>query len=84
MGEKHVKGADRSIRKLVKLMNQPSTGMLTVELRSLACVAGYVMKQMEDDEPIEEKEIAFLRSFARLVERLCEDQYKRELQAVRS
>jgi len=67
----------------VKLMDH-STAVQTVELRSLACVAGFVMKQMEDDEPIEEKEIAFLKSFARLVERLCKDQYKRELHAVRS
>ena len=83
MAEKHVKVADRSMRKLVKLMDQ-STGVLTVELRSLACVAGFVMKQMEDDEPIEEKEIAFLKSFAGLVERLCKDQYDREIKAVQS
>jgi hypothetical protein len=83
VGEKHAKAADRSIRKLAKLMDQ-SAGVLTVALRSLARVAGFVMKQMEDDEPIEEKEIAFLKSFARLVERVCADQYERELRAVRS
>ena len=83
VGKKHVTAADRSIRKLTKLMDQ-STEVLTVELRSLAGVAGFVMKQMEDDEPIEEKEIAFLKSFAGLVGRLCKDQYYRETEAVRS
>jgi hypothetical protein len=33
---------------------------------------------------IEEKEIAFLKSFAGLVERLCKNQYDRESQAVQS
>jgi hypothetical protein len=37
--------------------------VLTVELWSLARVAGFVVRQMEDDEPIERKEIAF--SFSR-------------------
>lgn len=83
VGDKHTRAAARSKRKLVNLMDQATT-VLTVELWSLASVVRFVVKQIEDDEPFDQEELRFLKSFAGLVERLCEDQYKRELQAVKS
>ena len=48
-------------------------------------VAGFVLKQTEEtDVELVDKEMEFLKSFARLVERLCKDQYNRESNAARS
>jgi hypothetical protein len=53
---------------------------------SVASVATYVIRQSEDlhDADLDDNEMAFLKSFARLVERLCRDQYGREIKAVQS
>jgi hypothetical protein len=83
VGDKHMRAAGRSKRMLVKLMDQ-TTNVLTVELWSLASVARYIVKQIEDDKPFDQEELGFLKSFAGLVERVCKDQYNRESQAVRS
>ena len=84
VGDKHTRTADRSLRKLVKLMDG-ATGLMTVEVWSLASVASLVLKQSDEfDGELEDKEISFMKSFTRLVERLCKDQYHRETQAVRS
>jgi hypothetical protein len=84
VGRKYAREADRSLRKLVKLMDG-SAGLMTVELRSLASVAAFVLKQTgEVGVELIDEEIEYLKSFARLVERLCKDQYDRELKAVRS
>jgi hypothetical protein len=75
---------DRSMRKLVKLMNGAS-GLMTVEVWSLASVAGFVMKQTEEvGIELVDEEMEFLKSFARLVEQICKDQYHREIKAGRS
>ena len=84
MGEKYLKAADRSMRKLVKLMDG-AAGLMTVEVWSPASVAGFVLKQTEEvGVELVNEEMEFLKSFARLVERLCKDQYNREIEAVRS
>jgi hypothetical protein len=58
---------------------------MTVELWSLASVAGFVLKQTEEvGVELVGEEMEFLKSFAQLVERLCKDQYSRELKAVQS
>ncbi len=75
--------AARSKRKLVKLMDQAAT-VLTVELWSLASVTQFIVKQIEDDEPFDQEELRFLKSFAALVGRLCKDQYSRERLAAQS
>jgi hypothetical protein len=84
VGEKYLKAADRSMRKLVKLMDG-AAGLMTVEVWSLASVAGFVLKQTEDvGVELVDEEMEFLKSFARLVERVCKDQYNRESSAVQS
>jgi hypothetical protein len=84
VGDKYMREAARPMRKLAKLMNG-TKGLVTVELWAIASVAGVVMKQTEETgvELIDE-EMEFLKSFAKLVERFCEDQYDRECKAVRS
>jgi hypothetical protein len=77
VGDKHMRAAGRARRKLVKLMDQ-TTDVLTVERWALASVAGLILKAIEDDEPYDQEELGFLKSFAGLVERLCKDQYGRE------
>lgn len=58
---------------------------LSVELWSLASVAGFMINLgTEPGAELQDDEIAFLKSFAGLVERLCKDQYQRETEAVRS
>jgi hypothetical protein len=84
VGDRYMRGAGRSLRKLVKLMGA-ADNLMTVELWSLASAASFVLKQA--DEPggeLEDEEIGFMKSFARLVERLCKDRYNREIQTVRS
>jgi hypothetical protein len=84
VGDKYTREADRSMRKLVKLMNR-SAGLMTVEVWSLASVAGFVLKQTEEvGVELVDEEMEFLKSFARLVERVCKDQYNRETAAVQS
>jgi hypothetical protein len=76
--------ADRSTRKLMKLMNG-AAGLMTVEVWSLASVASFLLKQTEEvAAELVDEEMEFLKSFARLVERICKDQYNRETEAVRS
>jgi hypothetical protein len=73
--------ADRSLRKLVKLADGAS-GPMTAEVWSLASVAGFVLKQADEAGlELHVDELAFLKSFTRLVERLCEDQYRREVRS---
>jgi hypothetical protein len=56
---------------------------MTVEVWSLASVAGFVLKQTEEvGVELVDEEMEFLKSFARLVERICKDQYNRETTAV--
>jgi len=82
IGDKHMRAADRSLRKLVKLMNG-ATDLMTVELWSLASVSVFIMnKGKEPGEEIESEEMEFLQSFARLTERICKVQYDREIKAV--
>jgi hypothetical protein len=58
---------------------------MTVELWSLASAAGFVLKQTEEvGVELVDEEMEFLKSFARLVERVCKDQYNREGEALRS
>jgi hypothetical protein len=84
VGDKHMREAARSLRKLVKLMNG-ATNLMTVELWSLASVTGSLLKQTEEvGVELDEEEVKFLKSFARLVERICKDQYNRESEAVQS
>jgi hypothetical protein len=84
VGDKHMREAARSMRKLVKLMNG-ATNLMTVELWSLASVTGSVLKQTEEvGVELDDEEVKFLKSFARLVERICKDQYNRESEAVQS
>jgi hypothetical protein len=72
------------MRRLVKLM-KGSAGLMTVELWSLASVAGFVLNQTEEvGVELVDEEMEFLKSFVRLVERICKDQYNRETEAVRS
>ena len=48
-------------------------------------MAGVVLKQTEEvGVELVDEEMKFLKSFAQLVERLCKDQYHREIEAVRS
>jgi hypothetical protein len=84
VGAKYMRDADRSMRKLVKLMDG-AAGLMTVEVWSLASAAGFVLKQTEEvGVELVDEEMEFLKSFARLVERICKDQYNRETEAVRS
>jgi hypothetical protein len=84
VGGKYMREADRSLRKLVKLMG-PADNLMTVELWSLASVASFVLKQADEPgEELQDEEIGFMKSFARLVERVCKDQYHREIKAVQS
>jgi hypothetical protein len=84
VGDRYSRGAARSLRKLVKLMGA-ADNLMTVELWSLASVASFVLKQTDEfGGELQDDEIGFLKSFSRLVERLCKDQYHRELRAVRS
>jgi len=71
-------------RKLAKLMDG-ATALMTVELWAIASTAGLVMKQTDETGvELDDQEMAFLKSFARLVERLCKDQYHREVARGRS
>jgi hypothetical protein len=84
VGEKYLNAADRSLCKLIKL-TEKAKNPLTVELWSLASVAGFVIKLgTEPGAELQDDEIAFLKSFAGLVERVCKDQYHRETEVVRS
>jgi hypothetical protein len=56
VGDKHMRAAGRAKRKLVKLMDQ-ATGVPTVELWSLASVAGLILKLIEDDEPFDRRRL---------------------------
>jgi hypothetical protein len=81
VGKRHQDAAYRSICKLTKLMDRPR-GLMTVEVISLASVANFVLKQTENpdiDFEFADEELQFLKSFARLVEQLCKDQYHRDL-----
>jgi hypothetical protein len=78
VGEKHVRTADRSMRELAKLIDS-AAGVMSVELRSLASVAGFVLKESDDSGiDMNGAELTFLKSFARLVGRLSKEQYDRE------
>jgi len=58
---------------------------MTVELWSLAGVASFVMKQADETGvEIVDHEMDSLKSLARLVERRCNEQYHREIEAGRS
>ena len=58
---------------------------MTVELWAIASTAGLVMKQTDETGvELDDQEMAFLKSFARLVGRLCKDQYHREVARGRS
>ena len=84
VGGAYLDKAERSLRKLVKLMDQPDA-VMTVELWSLAGVAGFILK--EADEPgieILDEEMEYLKSFLRLVGRFCHEQYEREWSAAHS
>jgi hypothetical protein len=84
VGEKHIRTADRSMRELVKLMDS-AAGVMSVELWSLASVAGFVLKESDDSGiDMDDAELGFLKSFARLVGRLSKEQYDRESAALRS
>lgn len=76
--------ADRSLRKLTKLMDQ-ADDVMTGELWSLASVAGLIVKEAQEPggEVIDE-ELDYLKSFTRLVERSCHVRYEREWKAARS
>jgi hypothetical protein len=84
VGEKHVRNADRSMKELVKLMDA-AAGVPAVELRSLASVAGFVLKEADENQiDMNNEELKFLKSFARLVARLSKEQYNRESALLRS
>jgi hypothetical protein len=81
VGGPYLDKAERSLRKLVKLMNQ-TNDVMTVELWSLAGVAGFILKVA--DEPgmeIVDEEMEYLKSFLRLVGRFCHERYEREWSA---
>jgi hypothetical protein len=81
VGGPYLAKAERSLRKLVKLMDQ-ADDVMTVELRSLAGVAGFILK--EADEPgmeIVDDEMEYLKSFLRLVGRFCHERYECEWSA---
>jgi hypothetical protein len=84
VGERHVRSAERSMKTLVRLMESTAC-VMTVELRSLASVAGYVLKEFEENQiDITGNELEFLKSFARLVDRLSKEQYDRESASLQS
>jgi hypothetical protein len=84
VGERHVRKADRSMKELVRLMESAS-GVMAVELWSLASVAGYLLKEFEENEiDMNGDELKFLKSFARLVGRLSREQYDREGASLKS
>jgi hypothetical protein len=84
VGGAHLDKAERSLRKLIKLMNR-SDDLLTVELWSLASVTGFILR--EADEPgieLEEEQREYLKSFVRVVERQCHTRYEQEWAAAHS
>ncbi len=84
VGGKYMREAERSLRKLVKLMGA-ADNLMTVELWSLASVASLVLKQADDPgDEFQDEEISFMKSFARLIERVCKDQYGREIKTGQS
>lgn len=84
VGGAYLDKADRSFRKLVKLMDR-SDDVMTVELWSLASVAGFILKEAtEPGMDLIDEEIEYLKSFLRLVGRFCHEQYEREWSAAHS
>jgi hypothetical protein len=84
VGEKHVRTADRSMRELARLMDAAG-GLMTVELWALASVAGFVLQESDESGiDIDDNELIFFKSFARLVGRRCKEQYERESATLRS
>jgi hypothetical protein len=84
VGERHVRSADRSMKELIRLM-ESAAGVMAVELWSLASVAGYVLKESDENEiDTNGDELKFLKSFARLVGRLSREQYDRESASLQS
>ena len=81
VGGAHLDKAYRSSRKLIKLMNQ-ADDVMTVELRSLASVAGLILQEAEEPGmELIDRELEYLKSFVRLVGRYCHEQYEREWSA---
>jgi hypothetical protein len=86
IGGTYVKSYTRAMRELTRLIQQDGN-LLTVELWSVASVARLLFehnKQPDGYVDLQDKEIQFLRAFAQLVERLCNEQYDRELAAMSS
>jgi hypothetical protein len=86
IGGRYVDSYMRALSKLTKLIQQDGN-LLTVELWSVASVARLLFehnKQSDGSVDLQGKEIEFLQAFARLVERLCDEQYTRELAALSS
>jgi hypothetical protein len=83
VGDKYVKGSERALAKLARLVNRADV-VMTVELRSLTKVAGFIMKEKKDHGyEIEAEREDFLRAFAGLIDRLAEAQHERECKAAR-
>ena len=84
VGGAYLDKAERSFRKLMKLMNQ-TDDVMTVELWSLASVAGFILKEAtEPGMELVDEEMEYLKSFLRLVGRFCHEQYEREWSAAHS
>jgi hypothetical protein len=86
IGGKHVNSYMGALRRLTRLIQQDGN-LLTVELWSVASVARLLFEhntQPDGYVDLQAKEMKFLRAFARLVERLCKEQYDRELAAIYS
>ena len=84
VGGAYLDKSERSLRKLVKLMDR-SDDVMTVELWSLAGVAGFFLKEAtEPGMELVDEEIEYLKSFLRLVGRFCHEQYEREWSAAHS
>lgn len=84
VGGAYLDKAERSFRKLVKLMDK-ADDVMTVELWSVASVAGFILKEAtETGVELIDEEIEYLKSFLGLVGRFCHEQYEREWSAVHS
>jgi hypothetical protein len=86
IGGKHVKSYTRALRELTRLIQQ-DVNLLTVELWSVASVARLLFEHNKEPDgyvDLQAQEIQFLQAFAQLVERLCKEQYDRELAAMHS
>ena len=84
VGGAHWERAERSLRTLVRLMNK-ADHVMTVELWSLASVAGVVLQEAEQPgAELVDEEMKYLKAFFRMVERLCDEQYDHERKAQRS